>query len=93
MWIRALIFTIGLQILAMFLFEAHVGNLMGFRPWLGLVGELILCPRWLTVIATNDFRIDENTRDTWAWIVQIGFWFALIYALLYSHLQRDKKIE
>jgi hypothetical protein len=93
LYIRALIYSLGLQIVALLLCTLQMGNLAGFREVLSLVGMLILTPKLLTEIITGDIGISTNAVETLSWVVQFGVWFAAFYVVLFWHSQWNKKNE
>ncbi len=90
---RALIYSLGLQIVALLLCTLQLGDLAGFGKALSLICMLILTPKILTTLITSDVRISANALEALFWVVQFGLWFAVFDAVLFWRSQWDKKNE
>ncbi len=88
---RALIYSLGLQIVALLLCELKLGDFAGFGRVLNLIGMLILTPMIFTPLVISDAGISANALEVLSWVVQFGLWFAVFDAVLFWRSQWDYK--
>jgi len=92
--VRALIGSIGLQIIVLFFGARNIGGLTGFRYLVNLIYTLLLVPYMLAdVTLGNSTRLSGNAIETISWAAQFGLYFIIFYSLFLARGRGKKKAD
>ena len=91
LYVRALIYSLALQILAYFWGASQFGPLGGFRYVLLTIWYLIFLPKLLATLVMNRIGISLSAQEPLSWAVQFGVWFGIFYLILFLRLQLKQK--